>query len=40
VANATNSKTVNGTAITLAAGYTLSFMCTTIGVWKQLTVAS
>jgi len=40
VANATVAKTANATAITLASGYTLSFMCTTIGVWKQQEVAS
>lgn len=40
VANATVAKTANATAITLASGYTLSFMCTTIGIWKQQAVAS
>jgi len=40
VANTTVTKTANATPITLASGYTLSFMCTTIGVWKQQAVAS
>ena len=40
VANATVAKTANATSITLASGYTLEFMCTTIGVWKQQAVAS
>jgi hypothetical protein len=40
VANATISKTANAAAITLASGYTLTFNCYTIGLWKQLAVAS
>ena len=40
VANATIAKTANGTSITLASGYTLTFNCYTIGIWKQLVAAS
>ena len=40
VANATVALTANATAITLASGYTLGFVCTTIGRWKQQYVAS
>jgi hypothetical protein len=40
VANATVTKTANATAITLASGYALIFVCTTSGVWKQTGVAS
>lgn len=40
VANATIAKTANATAITLASGYTLTFYCMTVGLWKQMTAAS
>jgi len=40
VANATVSKTANVTSITVASGYTLAFVSTTIGIWKQLYAAS
>jgi len=40
IANATTTKTANATAITLASGYGLIFICTTTGIWKQLANAS
>lgn len=40
LANATTTKTANGTAITLASGTALMFMCFTPGVWKQVAAAS
>ena len=39
-ANATTALTANGTATTLASGYTCEFTCTTIGVWKRQAAAS
>lgn len=40
IANATTTKTANATAITLASGYAIIFVCTTTGVWKQVAGAS
>ena len=40
VANATNSLTANGTALTLAAGYAADFVCGDNGYWKRLYAAS
>jgi hypothetical protein len=40
VANATVALTANGTPLTLASGYTMEFICTTIGIWKRQTAAS
>ena len=40
VANATTALTANATPVTLAAGYTCEFTCTTIGVWKRQAAAS
>ena len=39
-ANATTALTANATPVTLAAGYTCEFTCTTIGVWKRQAAAS